>query len=542
MVNKTETDRIKKVALYARVSTEEQTENFSLAAQIELLKKHASDNGYEIFGEYIDGGYSGTSFERPEFRRLLDDARQNKFGLIIVYKIDRFFRSNKDLLNVVYELESIGVNIKSITEPFDTSNYLGKFVLSLFGSIAELERNTFLERSKIGKLRRYREGYYSGVQPTKFGYNYNKETKKLEINEKEAEAVNLVFSLYNQPDSSILKVTKTLRKLGYKAKEGSLMREDVVHSVLRDNVYTGKWYANRFGKGGKLKPRNEWIEVEVPRIITDELFERSQHLLITRRNYCERNAKYNYLLQGIAKCGDCGNSLAGTADKKFDIKDGQRVEIRSKLYYRCTHFSKNKYDKVVDCRLKYLQAQKLESAVWQKIEEILQKPELIEKLVQREVEIKAKNKKALQQRIKKIQTQQDALEAEERRILEAYRQNIINVEQLKEQIETINKNRENFKKTAQELEELLQHRDTSAEAHQAIDYVRKLKAGIDKFNYETKKKILHLLNTRIKVNITGIVDILLRLPKDISTAILQPTALKVAGDSLPCIDSPRPIF
>ena len=128
MVIKTDTTKKITVALYARVSTEEQKENFSLAAQIELLKKHASGNSYEIFSEYVDGGYSGTSYERPELQRLLVDAKQNKFNLILVYRVDRFFRSNKDLLNVVSELEGMGVNIRSITEPFDTTNYLGKFV------------------------------------------------------------------------------------------------------------------------------------------------------------------------------------------------------------------------------------------------------------------------------------------------------------------------------------------------------------------------------------------------------------------------------
>lgn len=203
--------KIIRVALYARVSTEEQTENFSLGSQTELLKKHAKEHQYKIYSIYIDGGYSGASYERPEFQRLLADAKQSRFDIVLVYRLDRFFRSNKDLLNVVDEMSSYNVDLKSITEPFDTSNYLGKFVLSLFGSIAELERNTFIERSKAGRLRRYREGYYSGTTPCKFGYSYNKKTKKLEINDKEAEIVKNIFGLYLQPDSSVLKVTKNQR-------------------------------------------------------------------------------------------------------------------------------------------------------------------------------------------------------------------------------------------------------------------------------------------------------------------------------------------
>ena len=540
MVNKTASSKIMSVALYARVSTEEQKENFSLAAQLELLKKHSFDNGYEVFGEYVDGGYSGTSYERPEFQRLMNDAKLKKFDLILVYRVDRFFRNNKDLLNVVYELEGIGVNIRSITEPFDTSNYLGKFVLSLFGSIAELERNTFLDRSKTGKLRRYREGYYSGAQPAKLGYNYNKETKKLEINEKEAETIKSIFSLYNHSDSSILKVTRKLRKLGYGAKEGSLMREDVVHDVLRDPIYVGRWYANRFGKGGKLKPRNEWIEVKVPRIIDDELFERTQQLLQTRKNYCERNAKYNYLLQGLIKCGDCGNTVAGSADKQLQVRNGKSYGPYFKLYYRCTHFVKNKFDKIVKCRLKYIQAQKLELAVWQKIEEVLQNPEIIEKAIQNETRIKAKGSKSLKKEIERIDLQQRGLIKEEQRILEAYRQNIISIDQLKEQIDTIKKAKENFEKTVLEMKTLLQQQDDKTEIVEAIDYIKKINLGISKFNYETKKKMLHLLNTKIKINITGLIDIFIHLPKDISAA-LQPVLTDGVCGSLPSFDLPRPM-
>ena len=124
----TENKEITKVALYARVSTEEQTSNFSLASQMELLRKHAADNKYDVFGEYIDDGYSGTSFERPQFQRLMEDSREGRFQLVLVYRVDRFFRNNKHLLNTVDELKKSSVSIRSITEPFDTSTYLGNFV------------------------------------------------------------------------------------------------------------------------------------------------------------------------------------------------------------------------------------------------------------------------------------------------------------------------------------------------------------------------------------------------------------------------------
>lgn len=525
--------KIIKVALYTRVSTEEQKENFSLGSQLELLRKHAIDNRYEIYDEYVDDGYSGTSIERPHFQRLLDDAKSGKFELILVYRIDRFFRNNKQLLIIVDELEKFGVGIKSTTEPFDTS-YLGKFVLSLFGSIAQLERDTFMERSRLGKLRRAKEGYYSGSSPSKFGYDYNKKTKKLEINQKEASVVKLIFSLYNQPDSSLLKVTRKLRDLNYRTKEGKVWETDRVHAILRETIYTGRWYANRFSKN-KLKPKDEWIEVNVPKIISEEVFKKAQELLQLRKTHSTRNAKYNYLLQGLVKCGDCGNTIAGTADKLIQKIKGRTYGPYFRLYYRCTHFVKNRFEKLVNCKLKYIQAKNLEDVVWNEIEKVLQKPELIKKAVKEKESFKEQNKKTLQHEFETIPRQLEGLRKEEERVLEAYRQNIISIEQLKEQMENVRQTRENLEKRKQEIKINLQTTDIKTEIKEAIDYVVKIKQGINKFSYGIKKKILRVFDTKITVNINGKVDILCTLPK---------IALSHGSgqEFLSCFDSPRPIY
>ncbi len=509
--------KIIKVALYTRVSTEEQKENFSLGSQLDLLRKHVKDNSsdkvqYEAYDEYVDGGYSGTSYERPEFQRLLDDARQGKFELILVYKVDRFFRNNKELLNIVDGLEKVGVSVRSITEPFDTSNYLGKFVLSLFGSIAQLERDTFMERSRRGRLRRAREGYYSGSSPSKFGYNYNPETKKLEINEKEAGIVRLIFSLYIEPDSSLLKVTRKLRALGYKTKEGRVWGTDRVHEVVRESIYAGRWYANRYCKKG-MKPREEWIEVKVPQIISEDIYGKAQELLKTRKNYSERNAKYNYLLQGLVKCGDCGCTVAGTADRQLQKIKGKTYGPYFKLYYRCTHFFKNRFEKLVNCRLKYIQAKDLEDVIWNEIEKVLQNPQLIEKAVKEKERFRRGHRDSLEKEFKQTARRQEGLNKEEQRILEAYRQNVISIEQLKEQMEEIRHTRENLEARRQEIKAILQTRDVKTEIKEAVNYVKKIKQGIGKFTHDTKKKMLRLLNTRTTVNIDGGVDILCTLPR-----------------------------
>ncbi len=507
------TKKIIKVALYARVSTEEQTENFSLGSQTELLNKHSKENGYKIYSTYIDGGYSGASYERPEFQRLLADARQSRFDIVLVYRLDRFFRSNKDLLNVVDEMSSYGVDLKSITEPFDTTNYLGKFVLSLFGSIAELERNTFIERSKAGRLRRYREGYYSGTTPCKFGYNYNKETKKLEINEKEAEIVRHIFGLYLQPDSSLLKVARKVRELGYKTKQGKIFESDRIHNILKSGVYTGIWHANRFGTKNRIKSEDEWIEVKVPVIIGEVIFEKAQSLLEQRKTYSTRNTKYEYLLQGLIKCGDCGNTIAGTADKQTTVKNGKRYGPYFKLYYRCTHFSKNKFERKVKCNLKYVQGEILEKTVWQEIEKILEEPSLVREAIEGKDRFKAKDKKSTEKQLELIKGKIERFTAEEQRLIEAYRENVIDISQLKIQLDNMNKTKEVLSNRADEIDVKLHSNNSQQKISEAIDYISKIKKEISNFTFHAKRKVLKLLNTKLAVNIDGIIDICLTLPK-----------------------------
>ncbi|MCB9800476.1 MAG: recombinase family protein [Candidatus Omnitrophica bacterium] len=529
------------VAIYARVSTEEQTENFSLGAQLELLRKHAEEHRYHVIDEYVDGGYSGTSSNRPAFQRMLNDARERKFQIILVYRLDRFFRNNRALLTVSEELEQFDIGIKSLTEPFDTSNHLGKFILSLFGSLAQLERDTFMERSKMGRLRRAREGYYSGTNPVKFGYQCSEDRRKLFYHPVESEVVKIIFNQYCQPEASLVKIAKYLNEHGYKTKTGASWRGDAVHDIIRDPIYTGIWFANRYTQKGKLKPKKDWIQVPVPVIISKDVFQKAQEWLIARRNYTVKNVKYKYLLQGLIKCGDCSSSVSGTADKQHRVVNGKRYGPYLQLYYRCTHFVKNIYKKTVNCNLRYMPAKSLEDVVWGKIEEIFTNPNLISKAVEYQKDHELDGREQLEKESVKVGLRLTALQKEERRMLEAYRQNIISMEQLRDQVLQIKEESGRLSKRKDDIV-MLQTSTNTTDVQESIDYVLQVKKGIDKFTYETKKRLLHLLNTRIIANIDGLIDILCTIPskdacispKEKSFFSLQPSAGPICLRSAAC--------
>ena len=143
-----------KAALYLRVSTENQAkEGYSLEVQREYLESFAKREGAEAFKIYQDDGISGYSAERPALKELLKDSKKKRFDLVLVYKIDRFSRNLKDLLNLVDELSSYGVGFKSATEPFDTTTSAGKLMLQQLGSFAEFGRNRITERVFLGMVK-----------------------------------------------------------------------------------------------------------------------------------------------------------------------------------------------------------------------------------------------------------------------------------------------------------------------------------------------------------------------------------------------------
>lgn len=142
-----------RVALYTRVSTEDQArEGFSLEVQRTYLLQYAKNFGWDVFCSmsgrdvYMDDGYSGGNMDRPALQRLLFDARNKQFDLVLVYKQDRLSRRLKDLLGLLEEIDSLGVGYKSATEPFDTTSSAGKMAIQMLGSCAEFERNRLVER------------------------------------------------------------------------------------------------------------------------------------------------------------------------------------------------------------------------------------------------------------------------------------------------------------------------------------------------------------------------------------------------------------
>jgi DNA invertase Pin-like site-specific DNA recombinase len=152
---------MKKCALYARVSTPEQ----HVETQLCDLRKFAEQRGYEVVAEHVDVGVSGTKARRPGLDALMKDARKHKFNVVLVAAFDRMARSTRHFLQVMDELNDLGIEFISRRENVDTSGAMGRLFVTLIGCIAELEADLIKERIKAGMRRRKLEGYKLGRQP-----------------------------------------------------------------------------------------------------------------------------------------------------------------------------------------------------------------------------------------------------------------------------------------------------------------------------------------------------------------------------------------
>jgi len=149
MANRNSTPR---VALYARVSTTDQ----STDSQLLDLRRYVSERGWDIFKEYVDEGISGTTDSRPALNELMNDAKKRRFGVVLVWRFDRFARSTKHLILALEEFKNLGVDFISYQENIDTSSPLGSAIFTIISAMAQLERDIIAERVKAG-LRRARE-------------------------------------------------------------------------------------------------------------------------------------------------------------------------------------------------------------------------------------------------------------------------------------------------------------------------------------------------------------------------------------------------
>ena len=363
-----------KAAIYARVSTEEQVQNYSIENQLEHLHKYCEQHNYGVFREYVDPGWSGTTIERPALTNLLSDAKEKLFDVVLVYKLDRLFRSNRHMYNTLAEWEEIGISVSSVTEPFDTTTTMGKAYLGMASTFAEWERNTIVERSQLGIRKAVENGIYSGGIVA-YGYRLNPNTKKLEIEEPEAKIVRDMFSWILQDGQSCITIARRLNAMGIPTrytKDGrgvrgkgtaGIWRPARVCNMLKNPAYKGEW---EYGKRSKKK--GQIIKGVCSAVIDEQTFALARAKLRNNNHWSDRTRRRPYLLRGLIKCNICGHNFTGCTSRSSNN--------RELGYYRCNMNVNRGRIFSERCPTPNVKADIVEELVWQQVCEIILNPEV----------------------------------------------------------------------------------------------------------------------------------------------------------------------
>ena len=357
---------IERVALYLRVSSEEQRERQTIQTQREFLSEYARVMGLEVVDNYLDDGVLGTIplEERSEGKRLLEDARAGKFDTVLVYKLDRLGRTLLVIVEAHDKLAEFGVGLRSPHEAIDTSTPHGRFAFQTLASVAELERENIRTRTRDGLHRAFRAGKYMGVVP--YGYVANKNAR-LEVVREEAEVVRVIFGRITG-GASLYAVAKELnerhipppgRRYGSgKRRWQNRWAPTTVRNIVHQRAYSG---VHEVTLGG-----SERVERPVPAVIDPLVQEQAKAALAEgkRRTY-QREGSRKYLLAGLVKCAICGYGCSGHAS----TSKGKR-----RSYYTCITNFRAKVPQGGPHGAPYVKAEWLEEEVWSDVRQFLENP------------------------------------------------------------------------------------------------------------------------------------------------------------------------
>ena len=392
-------------AIYARVSSARQKKDETIGSQTAALRAHAGQLGAELPEEWVfeDVGHSGATLVRPALEALRDLAAQGCVDVVLCYSPDRLARKFAYQALLIEEFARCGTRVEFVKGPRGDSPE-DQLLVQFQGMFAEYEKAQILERYRRGKAHRARTGSVNVLSGAPFGYQYVRKSEHAgacyEINGHEAALVAEMFRRYADEGASIAELARWLSGQGAATRTGKARWDrSVVWGMLRNRAYAGTAV---FGKTMVIsgspglnrvarlqgrsvpravktvdRPREEWTEIPVPAIVSQDTFERAGRRLADNKRFASRNSKVPSLLQGLAACAACGYGYYRTS---------ARTARRKIYYYRCLGSDDYRYEGGRVCGNKPVRADYLDQVVWDHITGLLAGPALIRAEIDRRLE------------------------------------------------------------------------------------------------------------------------------------------------------------
>jgi site-specific DNA recombinase len=546
---------MKMAAIYARVSSEQQREKHTIASQTAALIEFAKTRELEVPKEWVfeDEGYSGATLERPGLERVRDLAAEGQIQAVLVYSPDRLSRKYAYQILLIEELARHGVETLFVNAP-QSATAEDQLVVQFQGMIAEYERAQIMERYRRGKRHRAKSGEVSVMSCAPYGYRYIRKTDDAPASyaliDAEARVVQRIYDMYTVKGLSIGEITRQLNTQRIPTrKRSSRWERSVVWAVLRNSAYRGVAY---FGKtrvaprsritrplrlqggickrnsAGHERPRDEWIAIPVPAIVSEESFARAQELLQENKIRSKRRTITSSIVQGLVSCQKCGYAFSRTSTV---------TSARKLHYYKCIGSdSWRKLGGPVCDNSRFVRQDLLDQVVWTEVIRLLEDPTLIQHELDRRL-LAARSSDPTKKREQNLQRELTSVGKSIERILSAYQEGLVSLEQLRERMPPLRQREQALRTEAQAIADQANDRAMFLRLAETLaDFLTRLRASANTLDVMERQRIVRLV---VKDVLIGDDSLVIRHSIPIGTASPPDGTPPAAGRTESAANSPN---
>ena len=512
------------VALYARVSSDQQAKRGTIESQVSAVKERIVADGQEVADEmlFIDAGVSGATLIRPQLERLRDQAALGLIERLYILSPDRLARRYAHQVLLMEELAACGVEILFLNHAVSETPE-EELLLQMQGVIAEYERAKIMERNRRGKLHGAKRGSVNVLSTAPYGYRYIRKqldggTAQYVIDLPQAAIVREIFQWVALERLSIGEVVRRLDEAGVETASGKAHWDrSVIWGMLQNPAYMGRAAFGKTQSGSPLprvRPqrhsaevpkkgysavrteRSEWIEIAVPAIVGEELFLAVREQLDENRKYArQRRRGAAYLLQGLTVCGHCHYAYYGKKVSKTAAKGGQQY-----AYYRCIGTDAYRFGGERICDNKQVRTQRLDELVWQQVVELLSHPDRLKHEYERRLRTLERSEGSSGD-AEVLEKQKRNLLKAKSRLIDSYAEGVIEkadfdpkIAQLKVKLEQIE----------EQIDESKRYQSSQLELFLVINRLEEFASAVHEqlntIDFNTKREIIRALVKRIEIH------------------------------------------
>jgi len=502
------------IALYARVSSEQQAEAKTIESQLAEVRARIRADSFDPQSvlEFIDDGYSGTILARPGLERLRDVAAAGGIDRLYVHNPDRFARNYAYQVLLIDELNQAGVDIVFLNHPLGQTAE-DQLLLQVQGVMAEYERAKFMERSRRGKRHAAQIGNVGILCHAPYGYRYVSKHEgdgqaRFEVVPDQAHVVQQVFAWVGQARCTINEVCRRLHEAGIRTYTGKEHWDHkTVWDMLKNPAYKGeaafgktRWQPvkprlraprgrpaqSRRGYAGNDAPPQDWITIPVPALVDADLFDAVQEQLTENQRRARIPQKGSrYLLQGLLVCAQCGYAYCGCTN---DARNA---------YYRCSgalNLPRRGFERL--CTNKPLRLDQADAAVWQEVCKLLENPAQLEQEYRQRL-LPDKQDAA----VDGLHAQSGKLRRGIARLIDSYTDGLIDKAEFEPRVRHLRERLAHIQVQIQHLRTQAEEEDTlRLILHRLDTFTAKIQNRLHQADFQTRREIIRTLVKRVEVN------------------------------------------